>query len=162
MAEEGASAPPPNPLAKLRGIVDAFPGQGFAVVDGGHFPDLPAELRRERLFARSWRRVMKNILVIDGAANCAYDIFQLPPESFYMIFIEEGQNIEFIEDLEHARIPRLKSILSDMWKNPVKKDKVTGIHGILFYGLQIKKKYYPNKRDSDLDLVGRAFVTKEI
>ena len=53
MVEEGAPISPPDPLTKLRGIVDAFPGHGFAVVDGGHFPDLPAEFSRERLFARS-------------------------------------------------------------------------------------------------------------
>ena len=39
--------------AKLRATLAAFPGQGFAVLDGARFPDLPALCRRERLFARS-------------------------------------------------------------------------------------------------------------
>lgn len=37
----------------LRATFAAFAGHGFAVIDGAQFRDLPAELRRERLFARS-------------------------------------------------------------------------------------------------------------
>ena len=39
--------------AKLRRVLSAFPGQGFAVLDGARFEDLPRLCRRERLFARS-------------------------------------------------------------------------------------------------------------
>lgn len=39
--------------AKLRRVLSAFPGQGFAVLDGARFADLPKLCRRERLFARS-------------------------------------------------------------------------------------------------------------
>ncbi|MBK3398289.1 DUF4123 domain-containing protein [Methylobacterium sp. IF7SW-B2] len=40
-------------LAKLRGVVEAFTGQAFAVVDGGQFDDLPDACRREQLLVRS-------------------------------------------------------------------------------------------------------------
>ena len=52
MAESVAPSPP-DALAKLRGIVDAFPAQGYAVLDGGLYDDLSALLCRARLFARS-------------------------------------------------------------------------------------------------------------
>lgn len=42
-----------DPSARLRATVLAFPGQRFAVVDGGHFEDVPGLFRRARLFARS-------------------------------------------------------------------------------------------------------------
>lgn len=41
---------------------------------------------------------MKNIQVIDGAANCTYDIFAATDEQFEMIFAN-GANVEFIEDV---------------------------------------------------------------
>lgn len=43
----------PDQAVKLRGTVAAFPGQGFAVLDGARFDDFPRLCRRERLFARS-------------------------------------------------------------------------------------------------------------
>ena len=38
---------------RLRLAVDAFHLNAFAVIDGGHFDDLPTAFKRERLFARS-------------------------------------------------------------------------------------------------------------
>jgi hypothetical protein len=42
---------------------------------------------------------MKNVQVIDGAVNCTYHIFAFTDEQFALIFPEEGQDIEFIEDV---------------------------------------------------------------
>ncbi|MFC4671246.1 hypothetical protein ACFO5X_22030 [Seohaeicola nanhaiensis] len=42
-----------------------------------------------------------------------------------------------------------------MWRRPVARKDIRGIDGILFYELTHKKKFYPNKRDSDLDGWGR-------
>ena len=43
---------------------------------------------------------MKSIQVIDGADNCAYDVFSISDKSFEKIF-PDGQDIEFIKDLIH-------------------------------------------------------------
>jgi len=98
---------------------------------------------------------MKNILVIDGAKNCAYSVFQASGKIFKIIFPGD-QDIEFIEDLI-ARIGKkeAKKVLEPLWKNRIPRANAMGIHGILFYELLFKKKYYPSKRESDLDAVVR-------
>ena len=101
---------------------------------------------------------MKTILVIDGAENCAYDHFQATDEFFALLFPGDGQDIEFIEDFcERHSNEDLKAEFEQLWERPVRKREVNGIDGILFYGLLIKKIYYPNKRDSDLDATGRGW-----
>lgn len=92
---------------------------------------------------------MKNIQVIDGAANCTYDIFAATNEEFEAIF-PNGTNIEFIEDVvERLGEDAAGQVLEPLWSRPVAKSEVQGIHGTLFYGLLHKKQYYPNKLDSD-------------
>jgi hypothetical protein len=49
---------------------------------------------------------MKNIMVVDGAENCVYDIFATPDDDFALIF-PEGTDIAFIEDIERRRTPNL-------------------------------------------------------
>ena len=93
---------------------------------------------------------MKNIQVIDGASNCSYDIFAMTEEEFRILFPDPGQDIEFIEDaIDRTGNDELGEIMRNVWKRPVKKPDVTGIHGTLFYELLWKKKYYPNKRSDD-------------
>jgi hypothetical protein len=43
-----------------------------------------------------------------------------------------------------------------MWENPVARKGIGGIDGILFYELLFKKEFHPNKRDRDLDGIGRV------
>jgi hypothetical protein len=94
---------------------------------------------------------MKNIQVIDGASNCSYDIFAMTEEEFRILFPDPGQDIEFIEDaIDRTGNDELGEIMRNVWKRPVKKPDVTGIHGTLFYELLWKKKYYPNKRSDEL------------
>jgi len=47
-----------------------------------------------------------------------------------------------------------------MWGRRVPKREVQGIDGILFYGPLNKKRFDPNKRDSDLDLQLDAAMLK--
>ena len=98
---------------------------------------------------------MKNVLVIDGALNCAYDIYTISDADFEIIFPDD-QDIEFAEDLEDGRLSEqeLEDLGKRLWKNRIEKKLVNGIHGTLFYGLGIKKKFYPNKKDSDLTANG--------
>ena len=96
--------------------------------------------------------VKKNILVVDGAENCAYDIFAVSKEKFERIFPGEGQNIAFIEDVKkHLGKAQASETFKGFWDHWLPKSEVRGIHGILFYELELKKQYYPNLKDSDLD-----------
>jgi len=42
---------------------------------------------------------MKNIMIIDGAENCVYDVFAAPDDDFAIIF-PEGTDVAFIEEIE--------------------------------------------------------------
>ena len=97
----------------------------------------------------------KNVMIIDGAENCAYDIFSVSDEFFLLLFPASGQDIEFIEDvLSRHSGGELDRSFDEMWKHPVSKKDVIGIDGILFYELAKKKRFYPTKRDSDLSSNG--------
>jgi len=100
---------------------------------------------------------MKNIQVIDGADNCAYSIFAATNKTFAEIFPGKGQDVEFIDDF-FARVgkKRAAELLKPLWKLRLEKPHVQGIHGTLFYQLEHKKKYYPNKREDDFDKVPKG------
>ena len=97
---------------------------------------------------------MKNIMVIDGAINCAYDIFVAAEEEFALLFPEPEQDVQFVEDVFDR--PGVPETLQRLWTRPIHKQHANGIHGTLFVGLVDAKEFYPNKRDSDLDFRGRA------
>jgi hypothetical protein len=96
----------------------------------------------------------KNIQVVDRADNCTYSVFAASDEEFEAIF-PHGTDIEFVEDL-FARIgdERATQITAGLWKRPVKKAVVQGIHGTLFYQLIQKKQYYPTKKESEMVPLG--------
>jgi len=92
----------------------------------------------------------KNVQVIDGALNCAYDIFSLPEDDFRLVFPSTDQDIEFVEDF-FARDERVaQRVCEAMWTSRVDKTSVRGIHGTLFYGLEAKKVFYPTKREKEM------------
>ena len=93
---------------------------------------------------------MKNFQVIDGAVNCAYTIYQLEDDEFLRIF-PEGQDVEFIKDVI-ARLGQkdVNAILSKAWQRRIAKPDANGIHGTLFYQLDEKKRFYPNRKEADL------------
>jgi hypothetical protein len=99
---------------------------------------------------------VKNIQVIDGADNCAYDIYAASDDDFAALFPGDGQDIEFIEDfLKRVKKARAQEILTRLWTAPADKKKLRGIHGTLFYQLErTKKRFYPTKRETDLDDAG--------
>lgn len=98
---------------------------------------------------------MKNIMVLDGAMNCAYDIYAATDAEFALLFPMAGQDICFIEELEASQEDI--GFLKDIWSRPVRKKDVRGIHGTLFIGMPEKMEFYPNRRDSDLDGWARPF-----
>ena len=92
---------------------------------------------------------MKNIMVIDGAENCVYDVFAVPDDDFALIF-PEGTDIAFIEDIERRADGDLVfEALERTWPNRIPKREAVGIHGIVFYQLYAKRKYYPTLRDEE-------------
>ncbi len=97
---------------------------------------------------------MKNILIVDGATNCCYDIFSFSDEAFEKIF-PNGQDIEFIEDvIERFSEEEMQNIFANAWDHRIKKKDVVGIHGTLFYELRdMKKKYYPTKKEEEAIVV---------
>jgi hypothetical protein len=99
-----------------------------------------------RRLSRPLKR-MKNIQVIDGANNAAYDIFCSTAEEFLLIFPPE-QNVAFIDEV-YARGPEkeLDGAFNQIWTRRIPKQSAFGIHELLFYGLDSKKQYYPTRRD---------------
>jgi hypothetical protein len=92
---------------------------------------------------------MKNIQVIDSAINCVYDIFSATEEEFKIIF-PNNTNIAFIDEVYlRENGVDLDNIFSNIWRRPVQKSQSQGIHGTIFYELNEKKVYYPNRRDED-------------
>lgn len=92
---------------------------------------------------------MKNIQVIDGAENCVYDIFAATEEEFYLISPHDT-DIAFIDEVyENGSPSMLDAAFLAIWKRPIKKTDAHGIHGILFYELEEKKKYYPERKDRE-------------
>lgn len=92
---------------------------------------------------------MKNIQVIDGAQNCVYDIFAIDEEGFALIF-PEGQDVAFIDEVE-ARHPfeLLGPVFERLWRQRVPKREANGIHGLLFFELEEKKPFYPDRTDEN-------------
>lgn len=92
---------------------------------------------------------MKNVLVIDGAINCVYDIFQASDELFDKIF-GAGEDVAFIDDvLTREDEKLLEPLFADMWSRRIPKSTVMGIHGTLFYECGEKKVFYPTRRDEE-------------
>jgi hypothetical protein len=100
---------------------------------------------------------MKNIQVIEPANNCAYDIFSCSDDDFIILFGVD--NVQFIEELsQKINNKKLDEILNRIWKNPIEKHKINGINGTLFFGFyEIKKKFYPDNRESNLNYKGRGW-----
>jgi hypothetical protein len=92
---------------------------------------------------------VKNIQIIDGADNCAYDVFAATEDEFALIFLQ-GTDIAFIDEvMQRADGHAIDQAFEAIWARRVPKPDVQGIHGTLFYELQSKKQYYPTRRDED-------------
>ncbi|MEM6413084.1 MAG: hypothetical protein AAF720_00305 [Pseudomonadota bacterium] len=106
----------------------------------------------------------KNIQVIDGADNCAYDVYKVSDEDFKIVFPEEGQDIEFADDLfTRLNQAEIDDLTSRMWQHLLDKPEIDGIHGTLFYELEYKKEFYPTKREAEMtvDLTSPGRIVKK-
>jgi hypothetical protein len=75
---------------------------------------------------------MKNIMIVDSAANCTYSVYQASELEFGLIFPKSGQDIQFHDELPKGR--KVTSALSEIWKRPILRKNAAGIHGVIFYG----------------------------
>jgi len=92
---------------------------------------------------------MKNIQIIDGAANSVYDIFAATDEEFSLIF-PSGQDVAFIEEVYSVGdSDALDRAFKAIWSRRIPKKEANGIHGLLFFELEEKKVYYPTRRDEE-------------
>ena len=93
---------------------------------------------------------MKNIQIIDGAANATFSVFQATDEEFATIF-PDGRDIELIEDLiERVGEEAAGSVLTPLWSRPILKREALGVHGTLFYDNDHRRDHIPpSKREVD-------------
>ena len=83
---------------------------------------------------------MKNVQVIDGALNSVYDIFSATEYEFFLIF-PAGQDIAFIDEvMSRGPSQALNAAFQRIWKRRIAKKDAMGIHGLLFYELEHKKR----------------------
>ena len=74
-------------------------------------------------------RSTKNVQIIDAAANFTYSIYAFTDEEFALIFPEEGQDVEFIEDVVERLSPEQQErAFSGAWTRPRRKPDAQGIH----------------------------------
>lgn len=94
---------------------------------------------------------MKNIQIIDGSDNCTYSVYAVTDDEFRFIFPDDGQDIEFIEDIiQREGEEKTSNIMTPIWDRYIEKIHVNGINGTLFYDLLGKKQYYPTKKDIEM------------
>ncbi len=96
--------------------------------------------------------------LVEPAENCCFLIYPVDNKDFASIFPDPGQDVEFVEDLfKRLGKQRTGKLLARVTAKWVPKQNVQGIHGTLFCQYPKRKKYFPNKREDDLDVspVGR-------
>lgn len=92
---------------------------------------------------------MKNVMVIDEAQNCVYDIFAVTDQEFSLIY-PNGEDVAFIDEVYgRGSTDVIDQALSQLWTRRVPKSHAQGIHGLLYYGFSQKKAYYPTRRDEE-------------
>ena len=90
---------------------------------------------------------MKNVQVIDGAINCVYDVFAVEDADFDLLF-PPGQDVAFIDEVLARHSPEtLEPVFERMWRSRMPKRDVAGLHGLLFYDMEHKKPFYPQRVD---------------
>jgi hypothetical protein len=103
-------------------------------------------------FEGNARRPMKNILVVDSAGNCSYSVCLIDDVDFEIVFPRRGQDVEFVEDLVERVGEKIASgIVKRGTTRRIRKTEAVGIHGTLFFGLLDNRKYFPNKREDDVE-----------
>ncbi|WP_454598977.1 hypothetical protein [Qipengyuania sp. SM2507] len=95
---------------------------------------------------------MKNIQIVDGAANATFSIFQATEDEFAMIF-PDGSEMEIAADLvERVGEDEAGRVLDALWQRPVLKRDAMGIHGTLLFDADDRREFLPgSRREVDWD-----------
>ncbi len=95
---------------------------------------------------------VRNIQIIDGAANATFSIFQATQDEFNAIF-PDGRDIEIAVDFcERVGQEKADRVLALIWKRPVLKRDAQGIHGTLFFDADERREFLPpSRREVDWD-----------
>jgi hypothetical protein len=95
---------------------------------------------------------VRNIQVIDSAANATFSIFQATEDEFAIVF-PNGRELEIAEDfIERVGKEEANRVLTALWERPVLKRDAAGIHGTLFYDADQRREFMPNSmREVDWD-----------
>jgi hypothetical protein len=89
---------------------------------------------------------MKNILIVDGAANATFSVFQATDEEFVALF-PNGEEIDVIEDVvERVGDAVADEIFARVWERPILKSEAHGIHATLIYDEPSRRDYLPSSR----------------
>ena len=89
---------------------------------------------------------MKNIQIIDGAANATFSLFQATEAEFDAIF-PNGSEMELIEEVcERLGDDEAGRVIGPIWDRPVLKRHAAGIHGTLFYEGAHRRAFLPQSR----------------
>ena len=92
----------------------------------------------------NWQKAsMKNIQIIDGAANATFSLFQATEDEFAAIF-PDGREMILVEDvIALLGEDGAGRVLERLWGRPILKREVVGIHGTLFYESEHRREYLP-------------------
>ena len=71
-------------------------------------------------------------------------------DDFALLFPGNGQDVEFAEDFFARAGDAGKAVWDRLWTSRADKKSIHGIHGTLFCGLEVKKRFYPAKRESEM------------
>nr|AJW29891.1 hypothetical protein pLM19O1_p21 [Ochrobactrum sp. LM19] len=95
---------------------------------------------------------MKNILIVDGARNATFSVFQATDDEYAIIFPND-QDMELIEDLiQRLGDDEAGRFLAPLWDRPILKREAMGIHGTLFFDNEVARRIIPaSKREIDWD-----------
>jgi len=90
---------------------------------------------------------MRNIMVVDGALNATFSVFQATEAEFDRIFPAPGQDIAFIEEVI-AALGDLATgeMMAPVWERPILRRDVDGLHGLLIYEGSERIPFYPASR----------------
>ncbi len=96
---------------------------------------------------------MKNFMVVDGARNSTFDVFEIDDAMFAVIFPDDS-DVAFLDEVAD-RIKTLGlgevAFFNQIYSNRLDKKNINGLHGILHStGSYCRKEYYPLRRETDI------------
>jgi hypothetical protein len=106
-------------------------------------------------------------MVVDGAMNATFSVFQITEDEFDRIFPAPGQDIAFIEEVIAVHGDAATGeMMAPIWERPILRRDVDGLHGLLIYDGSDRIPFHPASRreadwnDSALNPAQRALFAR--